>query len=168
MLIPATASQEGQRLSSNDLRMRSLQQKPRTAFNVNLLRDGQGIHSLRATGGPPADHPLASLGPEALQQRAEERREQQNSLFKLPTGGRGLLHELSGHVRSATALMGGLVDEVIEGTGGYCRGGRFVCGKRTIRRVYWWLRAVNCAVKVGLAWSNSVARLIRWASGCLG
>ena len=102
--------------------MRSLQQKPRTAFNVNLLRDGQGIHSLRATGGPPADHPLASLGPEALQQRAEERREQQISLFKLPTGGRGLLHQLSGQVRSTTALMGGLVDEVLEGTGGVLQG----------------------------------------------
>ena len=122
MLIPATANQEGQRLSSNDLRMRSLQQKPRTAFTANLLRDGQGIHSLRATGGPPADHPLASLGPEALQQRAEERREQQNSLFELPTGGRGLLHQLSGQVRSATAFMGGLVDEVIEGTEGVLQG----------------------------------------------
>ncbi len=121
MLIPA-ATQETQRASSNDLRMRSLQQKLRTSFNVNLLRDGQGIHSLRATGGAPADDPLARLGPEALQQRAEERRQQQNSLFELPAGGRGLVRQLSGQVRAAVPFMGGLVSEVIEGTGGVLQG----------------------------------------------
>ena len=122
MLIPPAENGEGHRLSSNDLRMRSLQQRSRSSFGVNLLRDGQGIGPLRATGGPPADSPLSASSPEALQRRAEQRREQQNSLFELPEGGRGLVKQLSGQLRSPVALIGGLVGEMAQGSGGVLQG----------------------------------------------
>ncbi len=122
MLIPLATNGEGQRLSSNDLRLRSLQQRPRSSLGVNLLRDGQGIGSLRATGGPPADSPLSASSPEALQRHAEERREQQNSLFELPEGGRRLVQELSGQSRPSVAFMSGLVGEMAQGSGGVLQG----------------------------------------------